>query len=220
MSTATILLVEDDAVLRSGLTELFAREGYRVLSASCGQEARDRLSPAVSLIVLDVGLPDGDGVALCRAWRSAGIATPILFLTARDEEFDVVRGLDAGGNDYVAKPFRMMELLSRMRALLRASHGQTPALLSRSGIEVDQAHMQARRDGEVLPLTLTEYRMLLTLMQRGGIVSRGALLETLWDVDSRFIDDNTLSVHISRLREKIGASHIKTIRGVGYEWVD
>lgn len=219
-STPTILLVEDDTVLRSGLTELFTREGYRVLSAACGQEARDRLSPAVSLIVLDVGLPDGDGITLCRAWRSAGITTPILFLTAKDEEFDVVRGLDAGGNDYVTKPFRMMELLSRIRALLRTSHGQTPATLSRSGIEVDQAHMQARRNGEVLPLTLTEYRILLTLMQRGGIVPRSALLEALWDVDSRFIDDNTLSVHVSRLREKIGASHIKTIRGVGYEWAD
>ena len=219
-STPTILLVEDDTVLRSGLTELFTREGYRVLSAACGQEARDRLSPAVSLIVLDVGLPDGDGIALCRAWRSAGITTPILFLTAKDEEFDVVRGLDAGGNDYVTKPFRMMELLSRIRALLRTSHGQTPATLSRGGIEVDQAHMQARRNGGVLPLTLTEYRILLTLMQRGGIVPRSALLEALWDVDSRFIDDNTLSVHVSRLREKIGASHIKTIRGVGYEWAD
>lgn len=217
---ATILLVEDDAVLRGGLTELFTREGYGVMSAACAKEARERLNADVDLIVLDVGLPDGDGVSLCRQWRGAGVAVPILFLTAKDEEFDVVRGLDAGGNDYVAKPFRMMELLSRIRALLRFSRTQQTASLTRSGIEVDQEHMQVRKDGEPLLLTLTEYRILLTLIQRNSIVPRGVLLEALWDVDSKFIDDNTLSVHMSRLREKIGTEHLKTIRGVGYQWMD
>lgn len=217
---ATILLVEDDAVLRGGLTELFTREGYGVMAAACAKDARERLNSEVDLIVLDVGLPDGDGISLCRQWRGAGVTVPILFLTARDEEFDVVRGLDAGGNDYVAKPFRMMELLSRIRALLRFSRSQPSAALSRSGIEVDQEHMQVRKDGEPLLLTLTEYRILLTLIQRSSIVPRGVLLEALWDVDSRFIDDNTLSVHVSRLREKIGAEHVKTIRGVGYQWAD
>ena len=217
---STILLVEDDAVLRGGLTELFTREGYSVISATCAQEAREKLSGNVNLVVLDVGLPDGDGVSLCQQWRSAGVAVPILFLTAKDEEFDVVRGLDAGGNDYVTKPFRMMELLSRIRALLRTSRSQVSTMLSRSGIEVDQEHMQVRKDGEQLLLTLTEYRILLALMQRNSIVPRNVLLEALWDVDSKFIDDNTLSVHVSRLREKIGAEHIKTIRGVGYQWAD
>jgi len=216
----TILLVEDDAVLRGGLTELFTREGYSVISADCVKEAREKLSGNVNLIVLDVGLPDGDGVSLCQQWRSMGVATPILFLTAKDEEFDVVRGLDAGGNDYVAKPFRMMELLSRIRVLLRTGSNQVSTMLSRSGIEVDQEHMQVRKNGEQLQLTLTEYRILLSLIQRNSIVPRGILLEVLWDVDSKFIDDNTLSVHVSRLREKIGAEHIKTIRGVGYQWAD
>ena len=216
----TILLVEDDAVLRGGLTELFTREGYSVVAASCVKEAREKLSGNVNLIVLDVGLPDGDGVSLCQQWRSSGVATPILFLTAKDEEFDVVRGLDAGGNDYVAKPFRMMELLSRIRVLLRTSSNQVSTMISRSGIEVDQEHMQVRKNGEQLPLTLTEYRILLALIQKYSIVSRNVLLEVLWDVDSKFIDDNTLSVHVSRLREKIGAEHIKTIRGVGYQWAD
>ena len=216
----TILLVEDDAVLRGGLTELFTREGYSVISADCVKEAREKLSGNVNLIVLDVGLPDGDGVSLCQQWRSSGVATPILFLTAKDEEFDVVRGLDAGGNDYVAKPFRMMELLSRIRVLLRTSSNQVSTMISRSGIEIDQEHMQVRKNGEQLQLTLTEYRILLSLIQRNSIVPRGVLLEVLWDVDSKFIDDNTLSVHVSRLREKIGAEHIKTIRGVGYQWAD
>ena len=217
---STILLVEDDAVLRGGLTELFIREGYSVISAAYAQEAREKLSGNVNLFVLDVGLPDGDGVSLCQQWRSAGVAVPILFLTAKDEEFDVVRGLDAGGNDYVTKPFRMMELLSRIRALLRTSRSQVSTTLSRSGVEVDQEHMQVRKNGEPLQLTLTEYRILLALMQRNSIVPRNVLLEALWDVDSKFIDDNTLSVHVSRLREKIGAEHIKTIRGVGYQWAD
>ena len=217
---STILLVEDDAVLRMGLTELFTREGYSVISAACAKEAREQLSDHVNLIVLDVGLPDGDGVSLCGQWRSAGVTVPILFLTAKDEEFDVVRGLDAGGNDYVTKPFRMMELLSRIRALLRTSRSQVSTTLSRSGVEVDQEHMQVRKNGEPLQLTLTEYRILLVLIQRNTIVPRNVLLEALWDVDSKFIDDNTLSVHVSRLREKIGAEHIKTIRGVGYQWAD
>ena len=173
---STILLVEDDAVLRGGLTELFTREGYSVVAASCVKEAREKLSSNVNLIVLDVGLPDGDGVSLCQQWRSSGVATPILFLTAKDEEFDVVRGLDAGGNDYVTKPFRMMEFLSRIRALLRTSRSQVSTTLSRSGVEVDQEHMQVRKNGEPLQLTLTEYRILLALIQRNTIVPRNVLL--------------------------------------------
>ena len=114
-----ILLVEDDAVLRSGLTELFAREGYRVIEAASVREANEKRKNAVQAIVLDVGLPDGDGISLCREWRAAGEQRPILFLTAKDEELDVVRALDSGGNDYVTKPFRMQELLSRVRVLLR-----------------------------------------------------------------------------------------------------
>lgn len=217
---ATILLVEDDTVLRKGLTDLFTREGYSVVSATCMQDAREKLNAQVQLVVLDVGLPDGDGVSLCQQWRGENVRVPILFLTAKDEEFDVVRALDAGGNDYVTKPFRMMELLSRIRVLLRSQPESPSAVIRRSGIEVDQAHMQVRKNGEMLLLTLTEYRILLALMQHRNIVPRQVLLEALWDVDSRFIDDNTLSVHVSRLREKIGAQHIKTIRGVGYQWAD
>lgn len=215
--SACILLTEDDTVLRFGLAELFAREGYTVIQAAGAGEARERLDSAVDLIVLDVTLPDGDGVALCRAWRAEGVRQPILFLTAKDEEFDVVRGLDAGGNDYVTKPFRMQELLSRIRALLRRS---APApVQSAGGLEIDAARMQVRRDGEDLALTLMEYRVLMTLVNARAIVPRERLLEVLWDDGGKFVDDNTLSVHISRLRDKIGAEHIRTVRGVGYQWM-
>lgn len=215
---AVILLVEDDAVLRGALAELFTREGYRVIHAASVREAREKLTGAVRLIVLDVGLPDGDGVSLCREWRAKGEPRPILFLTARDEELDVVRALDSGGNDYVTKPFRMQELLSRVRVLLRSTV-KSPA--PRQGrFAVDEGRMQILQDGEPLPLTLTEYKIVKMLMEQPGVVTRNLLLELLWDDGSKFIDDNTLSVHMSRLREKIGAGHIRTVRGVGYQWAD
>ena len=213
-----ILLVEDDTALRGALEELLCREGYDVIKASNVSSARSAMNSEVDLVMLDVGLPDGDGVSLCRQWRDEGVQTPILFLTAKDEELDVVRGLDAGGNDYVTKPFRMQELLSRIRALLRRNQKETT--VSRSGITLDKSKLQASRDGEVLLLTVTEYKILAKLILERSIITRAALLDALWDVDSRFVDDNTLSVHVSRLREKVGSSHIKTIRGVGYQWVD
>ena len=213
-----ILLVEDDTALRGALEELLGREGYEVIKASNVRTAQDAMNSDIDLAMLDVGLPDGDGVSLCRQWRSVGVETPILFLTAKDEELDVVRGLDAGGNDYVTKPFRMQELLSRIRALLRRSQKETT--FNRSGITLDIAKLQASKDGEVLLLTVTEYKILAKLISERSIITRAALLDALWDVDSRFVDDNTLSVQISRLREKVGSSHIKTIRGVGYQWVD
>ena len=213
-----ILLAEDDAALRGALEELLARDGYEVIKASSVRTAQAEMNSDIDLAMLDVGLPDGDGVSLCRQWRSEGVQTPILFLTAKDEELDVVRGLDAGGNDYVTKPFRMQELLSRIRALLRRN--QKDATVSRSGITLDKSKLQASRGGEVLLLPVTEYKILAKLISERSIITRAALLDALWDVDSRFVDDNTLSVHVSRLREKVGGSHIKTVRGVGYQWVD
>ena len=154
---------------------------------------------------------------MCRAWREAGEQRPILFLTAKDEELDVVRALDSGGNDYVTKPFRMQERLSRIRVLLRNAKPQT---VQRDSFTVDESKMQIVKDGAPLPLTLTEYKIVKMLMERRGVVPRNLLLEVLWDDGSKFIDDNTLSVHMSRLREKIGGARIKTIRGVGYQWSD
>ena len=216
---AVLLLVEDDSVLRSGLMELFTREGYRVIEAGSVREARAKLDDSVQGIVIDVGLPDGDGISLCREWRAQGETRPILFLTAKDEEFDVVRGLDSGGNDYVTKPFRMQELLSRVRVLLRNSQ-PTKAVPSRRGFTVDEERMQVQKNGEALPLTLTEYKILTMLLESKAVVQRERLLQVLWDDGGKYIDDNTLSVHMSRLREKVGADYIRTVRGVGYQWSD
>ncbi len=211
-----ILLVEDDAVLRGGLKELFLREGYEVWEAASAREARQKQGENAALTVLDVGLPDGDGVSLCREWRSQGIRQPILFLTARDEEFDVVRALDSGGDDYVTKPFRMQELLSRIRVLLRPARQEGAA--ARGGYLTDTARMQILKDGAALPLTQTEYKIMALLLGSPGVIPRERLLEILWDDGGKFVDDNTLSVHMSRLRDKVGADAIKTVRGVGYQW--
>lgn len=214
-----ILLVEDDPFLRNGLTELMDQAGYAAYACASAKDAQFHVENSkYDLIVLDIGLPDGDGIGLCRAWRQMGCRTPILFLTACDEELQVVRGFDAGGDDYVAKPFRMMELLSRIRALLRRS---APATIIHSGLEIDTERMTVRKNGEALYLTPIEFRLLsLILRASGRVMTRDKLLEDIWDMGGQFIDDNTLSVHISRLREKIGTEYIHTVRGVGYQWED
>ena len=173
-----ILLVEDDTALHTALEELLHREGYDVKKAANFREARSGLDGSIELVMLDVGLPDGDGVNLCKLWRSEGFQTPILFLTAKDEELDIVRGLDAGGNDYVTKPFRMQELLSRIRALLRGRNAMDSIIL-RSGIPLDKSRLHASRDGEALILTLTEYKILSKLLSTRSILTRSALLESL-----------------------------------------
>jgi DNA-binding response OmpR family regulator len=214
-----LLLVEDDPFLRSGLTELMDQAGYATDACASVKEAQKHVEKGVyDLIILDIGLPDGDGIRLCKAWRLMGLRTPILFLTACDEEIQVVRGFDAGGDDYVTKPFRMLELMSRIRALLRRS---TPAAFVRSGLEIDTERMTVRKNSETVFLTPIEFRLLSAILRGGGrVITRDKLLEDIWDMGGQFIDDNTLSVHISRLREKIGAEHIRTVRGVGYQWED
>ena len=214
---ARILVLEDDAFLREGVTALLEKEGYAVTAERNLRGARERIAAErFDLHLLDVLLPDGDGYALCEELRRAGDNTPILFVTACDEEEDIVRGLDAGGDDYVTKPFRLKELLSRVRALLR--RGGAEVMESR-GISLDLAHLSVKKDGETVLLTPTEFQILSVLLRnRGIIVTRAQLLDRVWDSDGNYIDDNTLSVHISRLREKIGAAAIVTVRGVGYRW--
>ena len=202
-----ILIIEDDRYLSQGLLELMGKNGYAAQAADCVASAQAALKDTpFDLLILDVTLPDGNGVTFCQELRASGNRTPILFLTARDEEFDIVRGLDAGGNDYVTKPFRIQELLSRIRVLLRR--------------EIHRSRMSVIRDGTALPLTPTEFRLLLSLLDQKGVVTRDVLLGALWDCGGNYVDDNTLSVHMSRLREKIGKEHIVTLRGVGYQWKD
>ena len=215
--TSNILLVEDDRYLQDGLTELLQREGYMVkVAGSCGAARQFVQETHFTLIILDVGLPDGSGLDLCRSWRADGLDTPVLFLTASDDEYQIVRGLDAGGDDYVTKPFRMQELLSRIRAQLRRHQ---PTTYTKDGLQIDLSRMQVSRDDETIFLTPTEFQILSLLVRHEGqILTRGQLLQHIWDDGGEYIDDNTLSVHVSRLREKIGGQQIRTVRGVGYQW--
>ena len=213
-----ILIIEDDRYLSQGLLELMGKNGYAAQGADCVASAQEALKDKpFDLLILDVTLPDGNGVEFCQELRASGNRTPILFLTARDEEFDIVRGLDAGGNDYVTKPFRIQELLSRIRVLLRRD-GELP--FRAGSLEIRRSRMSVTRDGTALPLTPTEFRLLLSLLDQKGVVTRDILLGALWDCGGNYVDDNTLSVHMSRLREKIGKEHIITLRGVGYQWKD
>lgn len=212
-----IFLLEDDVFLRDGLCELLGKEGYLVTSASSVKEAEGIIKEKdFSLIILDVLLPDGNGFDLCGRIRALGINTPILFLTACDDEIQIVRGLDSGADDYVTKPFKLLEFMSRVRALLRRN--SVTRFKSRD-ISLDINKTSVTKNGESIELTKTEFQILSMLIQsKGVIVTRNALLENIWDIDGNFIDDNTLSVHISRLREKIGPGYIATVRGIGYRW--
>ncbi|MCM1286158.1 MAG: response regulator transcription factor [Acetobacter sp.] len=214
-----ILLLEDDAFLRDGLYEMLEKEGYIVTCATTIKSAKEIvLADNFNLIIFDVMLPDGNGFDLCRDVRSSGISTPILFLTACDDEIQIVRGLDSGADDYVTKPFKLLELMSRIRALIRRSSSNI-SVYKNSDIVIDTNNFTVKRNEKNVFVTKTEFQILSCLMRNNGvIVSRSVLLQNIWDDNNNFIDDNTLSVHVSRLREKIGAKHIVTIRGVGYRW--
>lgn len=215
--SAKILLVEDDYFISDGLIEILTKEGYNAIKAENISEAKRILeNNKFDLIILDVMLPDGNGFDLCSYIRSVNMSIPILFLTAYDDEMKIVRGLDSGADDYVTKPFKLLEFLSRVRALLRRN---TNTLIRSNDIVVDCDHMTVKIKGNFVFVTPIEYQILAMLMRNNGVIlTRKTLLQNIWDDNNNFISDNTLSVHISRLREKIGSEHIVTVRGIGYRW--
>lgn len=223
---ARLLLLEDDQSLIDGLVYALTKEGFVLDVAMTVREARAQLAvQAYDLLLLDQTLPDGSGLALCEEVRAGGNAVPIIFLTAMDEEIQVIRALDAGGDDYITKPFKLGELCSRIRAQLRRSgmlrqQEQEPVTEGTVRIEGGRAY----REEEPLELTATELRLLVCFLRnRGQVLTREQLLAALWDEDANFVDDNTLSVYIRRLREKVerdpsAPQHLRTVRGLGYEW--
>ncbi len=223
---ARLLLLEDDQSLIDGMVYALTKEGFALDVAMTVREARAQLAvQAYDLLLLDQTLPDGSGLALCEEVRAGGNAVPIIFLTAMDEEIQVIRALDAGGDDYITKPFKLGELCSRIRAQLRRSgmlrqQEQEPVSEGKVRIEGGRAY----REGEPLELTATELRLLACFLRnRGQVLTREQLLAALWDEDANFVDDNTLSVYIRRLREKVerdpsAPQHLRTVRGLGYEW--
>lgn len=216
-----LLLAEDDSVIAEALTELLSREGFLVDAAAGQRQALALLEAGkYDLALLDVSLADGNGFALCAAIK-AERDLPVLFLTAADDEFSVVTGLELGGDDYIAKPFRPRELVSRIRNVLRR-YGRESRPAELGGVRVDTAKGVATKDGQELSLSPLEYRLLLLFLNNQGVtLTRARLLDELWDLAGDYVSDNTLTVYIKRLREKLGDDPqeprlIRTVRGVGY----
>jgi len=212
-----ILVVEDEASLAKQLTSSIAEAGYAVDHAADGERA-DFLAQTeqYDAMVLDLGLPKIDGLTLLRNWRNSGLATPVLVLTARDSWHEKVRGIDGGADDYVSKPFRIEEVLARLRALMRRASGQVNPELRAGGVMLDPRRARVTLEGAPVKLTSHEFRVLSYLMHhRGRIVSQVEIIEHIYAQDFDR-DSNTVEVFIARLRRKLGASLIETVRGLGY----
>ncbi|MBL4934076.1 response regulator transcription factor [Clostridium paridis] len=221
-----LLLVEDDESLAIGIEFTLKDEGYEVLRASTLKQANVSFqAEEIDLIILDVNLPDGNGYDLCREIRKKS-DVPIMFLTALDEEVNIVLGLEIGGDDYITKPFRVRELLSRVKALLRRNSKNLPTgnKLRSGDLEIDTSTASVKKLGEDITLTAQEYKLLLTFLYKPGVIlKRDEILKELIEGDDVFFDENTLSVYIKRIREKIEddskvPEYIITQRGLGYMW--
>ena len=223
MRQTHILVVEDDRGVAEGLRDIFAHQGYRVSLAENNEEAMAAVRTGdIDLAVLDVSLGADSGYDLCLEIRQFS-ALPILFLTARSSELELIRGFRSGGDDYLTKPFRMQELLVRVEALLRRSSRQTEGILRTGALELVSTKYLMKRDGVVISLSGVEWRLVSCLAERWPqAVTRDDLLFHVWDRDASFVEDNTLNVNVSRLREKLGnwngQPYVETVRGIGYRW--
>lgn len=226
---ARILLIEDDYALALGVEFSLKSEGFEVEVVHCLSDANKKLNN-INLILLDVMLPDGNGYEYCEKLRRREIDIPIIFLTAMSDEVNVVQGLDRGGDDYITKPFGVKELISRVNALLRRYNkvkeleSNNKDLIRIGEITINKKRNTLKVNNNNIVLTPSEYRLLIELVEnKNNIVERGSLIQKLWDIDGEFVDDNTLSVYIKRLRNKIEENPSKpkriiTIRGIGYSF--
>lgn len=224
METKKLLLVEDDKGIAMGLEYSLRQEGFETTVCSSVSAALEALrAERFDLAILDLSLPDGTGYDVCRAIKAKNDGAAVIFLTARDDEGNIVMGLDMGADDYITKPFRIRELISRIRSVLRrCGRTETGAVYIYGSVQVNTAQGKVYKDGRDVFLTALEYRLLLSLVNNEGrILSRSQLLESIWDVSGDFVNDNTLTVYIKRLREKIeddpqNPRIIETVRGLGY----
>lgn len=221
-----ILIIEDDLSLINGLSFAIKKQGYELDIARTSFEADNVWSDRkYDLVILDVSLPDGSGFDICKKIRRTS-KVPIIFLTAADEETDIIMGLDIGGDDYITKPFKLAVLLSRINAILRRSNNfnQADTELNSNGITVQLLKGKVYKNDELLDLTASEYKLLCLFMENPDIVlSAEQILGKLWDCNENYVDNNTLTVYIRRLRAKIEDNPSKpkmivTVRGMGYKW--
>ncbi|MBU8878680.1 response regulator transcription factor [Bacillus sp. FJAT-29790] len=222
-----ILLVEDDKTIASGLEYSLQQDHFSTVLCHDVATAKKVLAEDLkqfALCLFDLSLPDGSGYDLCRIVKERS-DIPVIFLTAIDDEVNVVMGLDMGADDYITKPFRIRELLSRIKSVLRRYHkqNQTKAIIEIENIRINTLEGKVFKNGDEIPLTALEYRLLLIFANHiGQVLSRNQLLERIWDVAGDFVNDNTLTVYIKRLREKLedhpqNPTIIKTVRGLGYK---
>lgn len=217
-----LLLVEDDPTIISMLPAFLKTEGFSVTCVNGQTAALEAAAKGgIDLVLLDISLAEGNGFAACSALKQ-DYSLPVIFLTASGDEYSTVTGLDLGADDYIAKPFRPRELVSRIRGVLRRT-GRAHAVLQLGNVTVDTVRGTAVKDGRDLYLSALEYRLLLLLLaNRGAVLTRSMLLESIWDASGEFVSDNTLTVYIKRLRDKLeddpqNPTLIRTVRGMGYK---
>ncbi len=218
-----IFLLEDDEAIGIGLTYSLENEGYRVTLAKSVKEAEKIIDEKeFSLYILDLTLPDGSGYDVCKKVKAKG-DLPVIFLTAYDDEVNVIMGFELGADDYISKPFRVKELMLRIKSVMRRYSNETSdGIIQINNLKINTNEAKVYKNNEEIVLTAMEYRLFLILLSnRGKVLSRTALLENIWDVAGDFVEDNTLTVYIKRLRDKIEEDptkpeFIKTVRGLGY----
>lgn len=223
-----ILMVEDDFALAMGTEYALTSEGYEVATAGNLAQAREKFDDSIELVLLDVMLPDGTGFEFCKELREKKSDVPIIFLTAVAEEANIVQGLELGADDYVTKPYRVKELLARVAVNIRryaqtrqTGNEKSSRVMTFGNTAFDGEAFVLTQHGERLDCTTSELRLLRFLLQhRGQVISRNAIMEQLYDMDGEFFEDNTLSVYIKRLRQKLGedGAYIETVRGMGYRF--
>lgn len=215
----TILLLEDDENLNRGISLKLKKEGYQVFSATTIQEAKSLfVSHEVELVLSDITLPDGNGLSFGQ-WVREQSDVYLVYLTAMDQEIDIVNGYDTGADDYITKPFSVNVLMSKVNAFMRRLEPKEKKRLVTDGLEVSLKEFQVKKDDRFIGLSKTEWQLLLCLLENAGqIISREQLLDNVWGLDGQFVDENTVTVNISRLKNKLGTECITNVRGLGYIW--
>jgi DNA-binding response OmpR family regulator len=219
----TILIIEDDDTIAFGIKSFLSKNNYKVIHGENLKKGKELFKTDIDLILLDLNLPDGSGFDFCRYVKEIK-DVPIIFLTIKDEESTMIKGLDMGGDDYITKPFKLSVLQSRITAVLRRTLKQQiqEDILWCNNIKVIKSESRVYKNNHEVELTVSEYNLLLQLLEnKNRTVTRTILLEKIWDVHGEFVNDNTLSVAIKRLRDKLeDDSFIKTVRGIGYRLED
>lgn len=212
-----ILIIEDDFEIQKTLKDLLEIKGYEVEQAFCIKETLQFDWCHFELVIMDIQLPDGNGVTLCQQIRQSS-KVPILFLTARNDEETLVEALNAGGDDYISKPFRANELLARMKCIARR-FDENRNVMETHDLIIDFKNYCVMKNHQEIVLSAIGYEILFLLVKNQGIViTRGRMIEFIEERTGNYIEDNTVSVHMKRLREKLGQNYIETVRGIGYRW--